>query len=141
MGALAEGFAAYVQPLIDQTDGSIEQLKKAFAIGQLCYNLALLPDDSREKMLSESRQSLHMDEEEFETFQRTIVIPMIRRHQEMFPQLHRRISTASMQSGPSSRAQPGINALGEIYPGTAPYAPCPCESGRKYKFCCRSKRR
>ena len=45
MGALAEAFVAYAQPLLDQTDGSEEQLNKAFAISQLCYNLALLPDD------------------------------------------------------------------------------------------------
>ncbi|WP_083842894.1 SEC-C metal-binding domain-containing protein [Schlesneria paludicola] len=29
----------------------------------------------------------------------------------------------------------------ETYPGTEPYAPCPCQSGRKYKFCCNSRRR
>ena len=46
MGAIAEGFVAYAQPLLDQTDGSEEQLNKAFAISQLCYNLALLPEDS-----------------------------------------------------------------------------------------------
>ncbi len=39
MGALAEAFVAYAQPLLDQTDGSEEQLNKAFAISQLCYNL------------------------------------------------------------------------------------------------------
>ncbi len=26
-------------------------------------------------------------------------------------------------------------------PGTFPYAPCPCNIGEKYKFCCRAKRR
>ena len=55
MGAIAEAFVAYAQPLLDQTDGSEEQLNKAFAISQLCYNLALLPDDERDTMLSEMR--------------------------------------------------------------------------------------
>jgi len=32
MGALADGFVDYAQPLLDQTDGSEEQLNKAFAI-------------------------------------------------------------------------------------------------------------
>ena len=32
MGAIAEGFVAYAQPLLDQTDGSEEQMNKAFAI-------------------------------------------------------------------------------------------------------------
>ena len=58
MGALADAFVAYAQPLLDQTDGSEEQLNKAFAISQLCYNLALLPDDRRDTMLSEMRQTL-----------------------------------------------------------------------------------
>ena len=48
MGAIAEGIVAYAQPLLDQTDGSEEQLNKAFTISQLCYNLALLPEDSRD---------------------------------------------------------------------------------------------
>jgi hypothetical protein len=44
MGAIADGFVAFAQPLIDQAD-SEEELKKAFAISQLCLNLALLSDD------------------------------------------------------------------------------------------------
>ena len=51
MGAMAESFVAYAQPLLDQTDGSEEQLNKAFAITQLCFNLALLPDDQRDTVL------------------------------------------------------------------------------------------
>jgi hypothetical protein len=51
MGALAEALVAYAQPLIDQTDGSLEQLNKAFAISQLCYNLALLPGVDSRKVL------------------------------------------------------------------------------------------
>ena len=90
MGALAEAFVAYAQPLLDQTDGSEEQLNKAFAISQLCYNLALLPDDQRDTMLSELRQTLGMDDAEFAEFRRSVIVPMIRRHEEMFPGLHRR---------------------------------------------------
>ena len=83
MGAIAEGIAAYVQPLLDQTDGSLEQ---------------------------------------------------------MFPLMHRRDSTAAFAKRPSPPAQ-STAAAGEAYPGTGPYAPCPCNSGRKYKFCCRTKGR
>ena len=71
MGALAEAFVAYAQPLLDQTDGSEEQLNKAFAISQLCYNLALLPDDQRDTMLGEMQQTLGMDDEEFAEFRRS----------------------------------------------------------------------
>ena len=136
MGAIAEGFVAYAQPLLDQTDGSEEQLNKAFAISQLCFNLALLPDDRRDTTLSEMRPTLKMDDEEFDAFRRSIVVPMIRRHQEMFPQMHRRDSTDSSQCSPSLRAQPRKAAPAERYPGTDRYAPCPCNSGQKYKFCC-----
>ena len=75
MGAIAEGFVAYAQPLLDQTDGSEEQLNKAFAISQLCFNLALLPEDSRDTTLSEMRPALKMDDEEFDAFRRSIVVP------------------------------------------------------------------
>ena len=90
MGAIADAIVAYMQPLLDQTDGSEEQLNKAAAIGQLCYNLALLPEDSRETTLGEMRASLGMNDEEFDEFRRSIVVPMIQRHEAMFPGLHRR---------------------------------------------------
>jgi hypothetical protein len=141
MGAIAEGFVAFAQPLLDQTDGSLEQLNKAFAISQLCFNLALLPDDRQDTTLNEMQPTLQMDDEEFDAFRRSIVIPMIRRHQEMFPQMHRRVSTDSVQSGPSLRAHPRMVAPAKTYPGTDRYAPCPCNSGQKYKFCCGAKGR
>ncbi len=141
MGAIAEGFVAYAQPLIDQTDGSVEQLNKAFAISQLCFNLALFPEDSREKTLSEMRAGLKMDDEEFDLFRRSIVAPMIRRHQEMFPLMHRRIATGPSQSNPSPGAHSRMAASAEKYPGTDRYAPCPCNSGEKYKFCCGARGR
>lgn len=141
MGAIAEAFAAFAQPLIDQTDGSEEQLNKAFSISQLCYNLALLPEDSRDQHMSELRLSLEMDVEEFDEFRRSIVIPMILRHQEMFPQIHRRSTANVSQSGPSLPALPRMAAATVAYSGTDPYVPCPCNSGRKYKFCCGKKGR
>jgi hypothetical protein len=144
MGAIAEGFVAYAQPLLDQTDGSEEQLNRAFSISQLCFNLALLPEDRRDQQISEIRLILTMNDEEFDDFRRSIIVPMIRRHQEMFPQMHRRVSTNSSPSGPSPsgpslRARPRKTATGEAYPGTDRYAPCPCNSGEKYKFCCGKK--
>jgi uncharacterized protein YecA (UPF0149 family) len=116
-------------------------LNKALAMTQLCYNLALLPEDDRAATLSEMRSSLEMDDEEFDEFQRSIIIPMIQRHEEMFPQMHRRVSASPWQSGPSPGARPSRAATGEAYPGTDRYAPCPCGSGEKYKFCCGAKRR
>jgi SEC-C motif len=138
MGAIAEGIVAYAQPLLDQTDGSLEQLNKAMTISQLCWNLALLSEDGRDQMLSEMRPSLNMDEEQFEEFRHSIIAPMIRRHLEMFPLMHRRGSTTAWPSDPLPKAHSRATAS-EAYPGTEPYALCPCKSGRKYKFCCRRK--
>jgi hypothetical protein len=90
MGAIADAFVAFSQPLIDQTDGSLEQLNRAMTIGQLCYNLALMPKDQREGAIREMQSTLRMDDAEFEDFRRSVVLPMMRRHEEMFPQLHRR---------------------------------------------------
>ena len=141
MGAIAEAFAAFAKPLLDQTDGSYEQLNKAFAISQLCYNLALLPEDDRSAAFTEMQQTLKMDEEEFDDFRRSVLVPMIQRHHEMFPLMHRRVPHAPSQSGPSLPAGPTKAAPAEKYPGTDRYAPCPCNSGEKYKFCCGAQRR
>ena len=144
MGAIADGFAAYAQPLIDKTDGSMEQLNKAFLISQLCFNLSLQPEDKRDSMLISMRQALKMDDDEFEDFRKTVVIPMIERHQEMFPRMHnrRQASIDSWEIAPTRPpSQHKITASTEAYPGTDRYAPCPCHSGEKYKFCCGAKSR
>jgi hypothetical protein len=141
MGAIADAIVAFAQPLIDQTDGSMEQLEKAFAISQFCYNLALLPDGLRDKSLADLRSSLEMDEEEFDDFRRSIVDPTVRRHQEMFPRMHRRHSTEPLRTGISLRADPRKAAPTDKYLVTDRYAPCPCNSGEKFKFCCGARRR
>jgi uncharacterized protein YecA (UPF0149 family) len=139
MGAMADAFAAFAQPLLEQTDGSLEQMQKAFTISQLCYNLALVPEDSRETSIREMQESLKMDDAEFDEFRRSVVDPMIRRHHEMFPGRSRLFSDDLSESDPSLRERPERSARGEKYPGTDRYAPCPCDSGKKYKFCCGKK--
>jgi hypothetical protein len=48
----------------------------------------------------------------------------------------------SVEFGPSSRGVPFVIIQRRMHPNaTEPYAPCPCNSGRKYKFCCRAKGR
>ncbi len=141
MGVIADGIMAYAQPLLEQTDGSQEQLSKALALTKLCFNLALSPEDRRDTMLNEMRPELKMDDEEFDEFRRSVIDPMIRRHHEMFPNMRRWGAPAPAQSDPSPQAQPRMAANGEKYPGTDRYAPCPCNSGEKYKFCCGAKRR
>ncbi len=142
MGAIAEGIVAYAQPLLNATDGSHEQMERAFTISQLCFNLALSPEESRAKSLSKLQPSLGMDDAEFEDFKREVVGPMILRHQERFPLMHRRISSRGFDSGlPESGSNTRAMQAREAYPGTDRYAPCPCNSGCKYKFCCGAKSR
>jgi hypothetical protein len=137
MGALADGFMAYAQPLLDQTDGTTEGLIKALAIAQLCYNLALLPEESQEEALGKMQQSIAMDEKEFQKFREAVVVPMIRRHEEMFPRLHGWFSE-SIPPPPVTRI---TAATANRHAVTDRYAPCPCNSGKKFKFCCGEKRR
>ena len=141
MGAIADAIVAFAQPLLEKTDGSEKQINKAFGLTQVCFNLALLPEDQRETAISEMRSSLEMDDAEFDEFRRDIIIPMLRRHEAMFPMMHRRFSTDVRESGPSLRAQPRIAEIAQTHPKTDRYAPCPCNSGRKYKFCCGAKGR
>ena len=97
MGASAEGIVAYAQPLIDQTDGSLQQLEKAMALSQYCFNLSLLPEDQLDQAFAETQRSLKMDDDEFKEFRRDIVIPMIERHKQMFPSMHGRCSRFSLR--------------------------------------------
>jgi uncharacterized protein YecA (UPF0149 family) len=141
MGALADSIVAFAQPLIDATDGSIEQVNKAFAMAQLCYNLATLPEESREETLAKMQADLAMDDEEFGVFRRSIIDPMVRRHEDMFGRSHRWDSM--IPSLRRDRSQPHVRTMAP--PQTTAvidrYAPCPCNSGKKYKFCCGLKRR
>ena len=136
MGGIADAIAAYAQPLLDSTDGSVDQMNRALALSQLCWNLALLPEEVRDESLATMRPSLKLDDDEFEAFRRSVVIPMIRRHQEMFPRMHQRGSMQSSREGPRLQPRPTTPTRTERYPGTGRNAPCPCNSGRKYKLCC-----
>jgi uncharacterized protein YecA (UPF0149 family) len=136
MGGIAEAMAAYAQPLLDQTDGSTQQMNSAFAIGQLCWNLALLPEQGRDEALAKMQSTLKMDDDQFETFRRSVVVPMIQRHQEMFPRMHRLGSMESSRGTPAPQTRLTTSARSKRFPGTGRNAPCPCNSGRKYKLCC-----
>ena len=106
MGAIAQAIAAYAQPLLDQTDGSAEEVNRAFALGQLCWNLALLPEEERDDALGKMRPTLNMDDDEFEAFRCSVVVPMIRRHQEMFPRMHRLGSMEPSRGAPARQTRP-----------------------------------
>ena len=134
MGVIAESMVAYAQPLLDGTDGSIEGMQRAFTLAQVCWNLALLPEKERDIEIGELRRSFHMDDKEFEGFRRSVVEPMIQRHHEMFPHMPRLRAMSPSIARPQTHPAAALRA--ERYPGTGRNAPCPCNSGRKYKRCC-----
>jgi uncharacterized protein YecA (UPF0149 family) len=129
MGVIADGIAAYAQPLFEQTDGSIDQMNHAMALAQTCWNLALVTEDELEAVLDKMKPSLKMTEAEFAEFRQHIILPMIQRHREMFPGMHAR-------SMPTSATISAVSAPTNKHPKTGRNAPCPCGSGRKYKHCC-----
>jgi uncharacterized protein YecA (UPF0149 family) len=117
----------YAQPLLDETDGSHEQMQTAMSIAQMCWNLALLPEPEQEEMLAQMRPAFNMDDTEFADFQNSVIAPMISRHLEMFPNM--------MRQG-SQTTTAGVSPSEKKYPGTGRNEPCPCNSGKKYKRCC-----
>ncbi len=132
MGVMAESMVGYAQPLIDQTDGSLEQVNKALALAQLCWNAALFPEEERERLFADMRPVLKMDDDEFEEFRRQIVLPMILRHFDMFPHMPRIQSKEVV----TARKRPQVTVREEKYLGTGRNEPCPCNSGKKHKKCC-----
>jgi uncharacterized protein YecA (UPF0149 family) len=136
MGVIAGSIVAYAQPLLDATDGSSDAMNRAFTLAQLCWNLASLPEKQREERLEEMRPSLEMDDTEFEDFRQSVVLPMIRRHYEMFPNMPRRGSASAAKATSGPEAPKTATPRTQKYPGTARNAPCPCHSGKKYKRCC-----
>ena len=129
MGAIADAIVAYARPLIDQTDGSVDGMNHALVVAQICWNLALVPDDRRDAAIDDSKSAMQMTDGEFAEFRQNIFLPMIQRHREMFPGMHERSTPTSSRVGvvPSPTTKSS---------GTGRNAPCPCGSGRKYKRCC-----
>lgn len=137
MGAIAESMAAYAQPLLDETDGSIEGMNSAFGISQICWNLSLLPEDELDDQIADMRTTFdEMDDDEFNEFRRTVVLPMIKRRHEMFPGISQMGSTDNSRGPAQPQTHSTTTSLTKNYPGTGRNAPCPCNSGKKYKRCC-----
>ena len=153
MGAIAEAIVAYAQPLIDASDGSMEQVQKALTMSQFCWNLALLPDDLFADALAHLHSSMKMEDSEFAELTLSVIAPMMLRHREMFPNMRKLGGLAGLPiselPAPSNlgrsggRGRPSIAERPEPpkkQAAVGPYEPCPCGSGRKYKFCCKQKK-
>ena len=136
MGAFGKAFAAYIQPLLDDTDGSEDQIEKAFMFGQICWNLALAPEDMHQEIFDELQQTFKMDDEEFQDFKNAVVIPMIQRYYDMFPHQHEQDMLNAVKTQSMWESEAPIPNAAEMPPATSPNAPCPCNSGKKYKKCC-----
>jgi hypothetical protein len=135
MGAIAEAIVAYAQPLLDQTDGALDQMNRAMAVAQVCWNLAISPEGQRDAAIDKLKPAFEMTDEEFTVFRQHIILPMIQRHREMFPGMHAH-SRQSSNSRQTSKTPGVVSAPTKKRPGTSRNAPCPCGSGRKYKRCC-----
>jgi len=137
MGAIADAMSSFAQPLIDATDGSSEQIQRALTLSQLCWNLAITPEEKRDEFLANMQPTLKLDDGEFQEFKRTVVTPMIRRHQEMFPAMQRKGAAGPSHPVPSLTIPPSAPRRPvKKYAGTGRNEPCPCGSGKKYKVCC-----
>jgi hypothetical protein len=150
MGVIAESMAGYAQPLIDATDGSIEQVQKALNIAMMCWNLAILPPQQREAAIEDMRARLEMGEAEFDEFRQSILNRMIRRHIDMFPGMHGALRDGGAaaphlpwptRTGPATSEDMGLPTKTGNHPKVGRYDPCPCGSGKKYKWCCEKKGR
>lgn len=137
MGAIADAMSRFAQPLLEATDGSPEQLQKALMLSQLCWNMAMTPEEERDGLLGTMQPIMEMDDSEFMEFKRTVVMPMIRRHQEMFPAMRRPGAIDPSRAVPSHATPPlAPNRPVKKYAGTGRNEACPCGSGKKYKVCC-----
>lgn len=149
MSAIGEALLEYMRPLTDATDGSPEELEKALALGQLCFNLGQMDQDSRSDHLEKLRESMALSVEEYAEFYVTIILPMLIRHEEMFPRNgSMRMRVPDLMDAFQPDDDLSTDDEKTIY--TAPvkrdrsidrYAPCTCNSGKKYKFCCGVPRR
>ena len=122
---MADSIAAYAQPLLDEADGSPEQISTALTTAQLCWNLSSLSEKDMEQSIAEMRPALGMDEAEFADFLQETIVPMILRCYAMFPNMPG-LASPPLASLPHEKK----------YPGTGRNDPCPCNSGKKYKRCC-----
>ena len=133
---MAESFAEFSQPLLDASGGSHDRMNVALQLAQLCWNLALLPEGEREESLAEMRPGLDMDDEEYDDFRRSVLLPMIQRHHEMYPDLAPHRPRTDAGPAPTARSRSEAIQHAPTRSGGARNAPCPCNSGKKYKRCC-----
>lgn len=137
MGAMADAMVEYCRPLIERTNGSHESVQSAINVGMTFWNLALLDESERKVGIQNLIDSLDLSAADARVFEEEVAVDMIQRHRDMFPGMHS--SEYGLNGfGFANRSHAfAAHTKSDPYAGTAPYAPCPCRSGKKYKFCCR----
>jgi hypothetical protein len=85
----------------------------------------LLPETEQEESIAVMQPAFKMGETEFADFRHSVIAPMIVRHHEMFPNMPR---LDSRRKALLPREEKSL--------GTGRNAPCPCNSGKKFKRCC-----
>lgn len=83
----AKQMVDFLQPLLDDTDGSPEQMNRVMQLGMLWWNLATLPPGEREDLLTEMVNKVSEEDEVRQEFRR-VAVAMVERHRAMFPRLH-----------------------------------------------------
>ncbi len=136
MGVMGEAFRAFAKPLLEDPELTEEELNQALSLVQLCWNLALLPEKQREETIEKVKPQFKMDDEDFEEFRQAVIMPMIRRQHEMFPNMLRRGGASASNPAVSQQSHEGAGQQGGISSETGRNDPCPCKSGKKYKKCC-----
>ncbi|WP_182865699.1 SEC-C metal-binding domain-containing protein [Rhodopirellula sp. JC639] len=132
MGAIGDAITAYAQPLIDETDGSREQVQGALNLAMMCWNIGILPQEKQQSAIDALAEEFGLDDAEFEDFKESMLGPMLLRYKQMFGQ-----SKGSSPEGPPLWEPPlHPNTQQQAIEKPGRYDPCHCNSGKKYKFCC-----
>jgi hypothetical protein len=84
----AQQMVDYAQPLLDSTDGSLEETQRVLDLAMIFWNAALMDADARDATLGELADKYEGDlRDEFWNMARM----MIERHRAMFPEMRRRV--------------------------------------------------
>lgn len=105
----AQQMKDYVEPLLAETDGSLEAMNKVLGMGMAFWNMALADADEGARMLASCLDALPTEpaRQQFAD----VAGVMIERHRAMFPQMHR---ARGVQTGAPSDAVPGRRSSGSV---------------------------
>lgn len=121
--------------LLDQMNGSMQHVNQALALTEFCYNLSLLTPPERCKVLRKMQLDTGMSDADLAEVRRDWIDPMVQHCED-----------ALLRGEFRGRLPEAVVYLPEMdHPAddhdrklttTDRYSPCPCNSGKKYKFCC-----